>query len=720
MEVRMNIKIKPYVESLGLDYKEILRTLKKNFGISIRANQKLTDELKILIDQIAEEKKRESLEKEEIKKTEKTIEKSEKQTLPAPQAQKTIKEKRKEVNQEQKTGKENNETLTATKVEERENEPSIPSKDEEKTQELLDTTSVEEREYQQSDSTQEEEQTAPTGASEKEVEQITDTVNTLGAAITKDNLGNVGREEEEKDSSNVSSVKEEKQTESTMTSVEEKTQDKLDIFQIEENKQSDTTQVEEERKTVPTEATVKEEEKVAPTILASTEGEEKKENIQEEKEEKSDISSESKSAKKTFHPEYTYSNLIEKNLQELQKIARELQISRYKNLKKIELIKKILEKIAEKHGLKFVEGILDIKPEGFGFLRYKENNYAPSPQDTYVPPNLIKKLGLREGDEIIGFARSPREGEKYQALIRVEAVNELVPYKAKKRPLFEKLTPYHPTERFNLEFDPSELSTRVVSLIAPIGKGQRGLIVAPPKAGKTTLLQKIAQAIIKNHPEVHLMILLIDERPEEVTEMKRIVGEGAEVIASTFDEPPEKHMHVAELMIERAKRLVELGKDVVILLDSLTRLTRASNATTPPSGRVLSGGIEANAFLRPKKFFGAARNIEGGGSLTILATALIETGSRMDDVIYEEFKGTGNMEIHLDRRLYERRVFPAINIEKSGTRKEELLLEPWELQKIWVLRKFLTNMDPVEAMEFLLDKLRKFKTNKEFLKAMNA
>ena len=443
---------------------------------------------------------------------------------------------------------------------------------------------------------------------------------------------------------------------------------------------------------------------------ATTEGGEKGENPSEGEEKK----------KPTLQLEYTYPQLIEKTLSELQKIGKELGLSKVKSLKKSELIKKILEKEAERHGLRFVEGVLDIRPEGYGFLRYAENNFAPSPQDTYVPPNLIKKLGLRVGDEIIGFARPPREGEKYQALIRVEAVNGIPPYEAKKRPLFEKLTPYHPTERFNLEYDPSELSTRVVSLIAPIGKGQRGLIVAPPKAGKTTLLQKIATAIIRNHPEVHLMILLIDERPEEVTEMKRIVGEGAEVIASTFDEPPEKHMHVAELMIERAKRMVEMGKDVVILLDSLTRLTRASNAVTPPSGRVLSGGIEANAFLRPKKFFGAARNIEGGGSLTILATALIETGSRMDDVIYEEFKGTGNMEIHLDRRLYERRVFPAINIEKSGTRKEELLLEPWELQKIWVLRKFLSTMDAVEAMEFLLDKLRKFKTNKDFLKAMNA
>jgi len=448
-------------------------------------------------------------------------------------------------------------------------------------------------------------------------------------------------------------------------------------------------------------------------------GEEKEKDPQGEQKAKETPEKEEKK-KLSLQLEYTYPQLIEKTLAELQKLGKELGLSKVKSLKKSELIKKILEKEAEKHGLRFVEGVLDVRPEGYGFLRYAENHYAPSPQDTYVPPNLIKKLGLRAGDEIIGFARPPREGEKYQALIRVEAVNGLPPYEAKKRPQFEKLTPYHPTERFNLEYDPSELSTRVVSLIAPIGKGQRGLIVAPPKAGKTTLLQKIATAIIRNHPEVHLMILLIDERPEEVTEMKRIVGEGAEVIASTFDEPPEKHMHVAELMIERAKRMVEMGKDVVILLDSLTRLTRASNAVTPPSGRVLSGGIEANAFLRPKKFFGAARNIEDGGSLTILATALIETGSRMDDVIYEEFKGTGNMEIHLDRRLYERRVFPAINIEKSGTRKEELLLEPWELQKIWVLRKFLSTMDPVEAMEFLLDKLRKFKTNREFLKAMNA
>jgi transcription termination factor Rho len=339
-----------------------------------------------------------------------------------------------------------------------------------------------------------------------------------------------------------------------------------------------------------------------------------------------------------------------------------------------------------------------------------------------VAPSQIKKFGLRTGDQIIGFARPPQDREKYQALIRIESVCGLSPDPEilRSRPQFEKLTPFHPTERFNLETTPDELSTRVVSLIAPIGKGQRGLIVAPPKAGKTVLLQKIAKALIQNHPEVYLIILLIDERPEEVTEMRRIVGDGAEVIASTFDEPPERHMQVAELVIEKAKRMVELKQDVVILLDSMTRFGRASNAVTPSTGRVLSGGIEATALQRPKKFFGAARNIEEGGSLTIIATALIETGSRMDDVIYEEFKGTGNMEIHLDRRLMERRIFPAINIEKSGTRREELLLEEWELQRIWVLRKFLATMDPIEAMEFLLDKLKKFKTNREFLKAMHS
>ncbi len=419
---------------------------------------------------------------------------------------------------------------------------------------------------------------------------------------------------------------------------------------------------------------------------------------------------------------YSLEDLRKLTLTELQNIGKELGLSRITGLKKDELIERILEAQAKEEGLVFVNGVLEISSSGYGFLRSSENNYMPSWDDIYVSPSQIKKFGLRTGDNIVGFARLPRDNEKYKALIKIEAVNGLSAdvETLRNRPSFDKLTPYHPTERFNLEFDPNELSTRVVSLVAPIGKGQRGLIVAPPKAGKTVLLQKLARAIITNHPDVHLIILLIDERPEEVTEMRRIVGDGAEVVASTFDEPPERHMQVAELIVERAKRMVELKQDVVILLDSMTRFARASNAVTPPTGRVLSGGIEATALQRPKKFFGAARNIEEGGSLTIIATALIETGSRMDDVIYEEFKGTGNMEIHLDRRLMERRIFPAINIEKSGTRKEELLLEPWELQRIWVLRKFFSTMDPVEAMEFLLDKLRKFKTNKEFLKAMNA
>ena len=419
---------------------------------------------------------------------------------------------------------------------------------------------------------------------------------------------------------------------------------------------------------------------------------------------------------------YTLEELKKLSLQELQKIGRELELSRVTGLRKEELIDKILAIQAMEEGLNFIKGVLEILPEGYGFIRSQENNYMPSYTDVYVAPSQIKKFGLRTGDTIIGFARPPQEKEKYQALIKIESVNGLPPDPEvlRSRPQFEKLTPYHPTERFNLETSPTELSTRVISLIAPIGKGQRGMIVAPPKAGKTVLLQKIAKALIQNHPEVYLIILLIDERPEEVTEMRRIVGDGAEVVASTFDEPPERHMQVAELVVEKAKRLVELKHDVVILLDSMTRFGRASNAVTPPTGRVLTGGIEATALQRPKKFFGAARNIEEGGSLTIIATALIETGSKMDDVIYEEFKGTGNMEIHLDRRLMERRIFPAINIEKSGTRKEELLLEDWELQRIWVLRKFLATMDPIEAMEFLLDKLKKFKTNKEFLKAMHS
>ena len=416
----------------------------------------------------------------------------------------------------------------------------------------------------------------------------------------------------------------------------------------------------------------------------------------------------------------TPESLKEKTLAELKKLAEEIGVEKITGLKKDELIEKIIEKKEEKEGLVKINGVLEILPEGFGFIRFLENNYAPSPQDIYVSPSQIKRFGLKTGDTIIGVARNPKEGEKYRALVRIDRVGSLPAEELKKRPSFDKLIPYHPTERLNLEYDPSDLSTRVVSLVAPIGKGQRGLIVAPPKAGKTVLIQRIAKAIIKNHPEIHLIILLIDERPEEVTEMRRIVGSGAEVVASTFDEPPERHIQISELVIEKAKRIVEEGGDVVILLDSMTRLARASNAVTPPSGRVLSGGIEATALQRPKKFFGAARNIENGGSLTILATALVETGSRMDDVIFEEFKGTGNMELYLDRRLMERRIFPAINISKSGTRREELLLEDWQLQRLWVLRKFLSTMDEVEAMEFLLGKLSKFKTNDEFLKSMNA
>jgi len=416
----------------------------------------------------------------------------------------------------------------------------------------------------------------------------------------------------------------------------------------------------------------------------------------------------------------TPESLKEKTLAELKKLAEELGVEKITGLKKDELVEKIIEKKEEKEGLVKINGVLEILPEGFGFIRFLENNYAPSPQDIYVSPSQIKRFGLKTGDTIIGVARNPKEGEKYRALVRIDRVGSLPVEELKKRPSFDKLIPYHPTERLNLEYDPSDLSTRVVSLVAPIGKGQRGLIVAPPKAGKTVLIQRIAKAIIKNHPEIHLIILLIDERPEEVTEMRRIVGSGAEVVASTFDEPPERHIQISELVIEKAKRIVEEGRDVVILLDSMTRLARASNAVTPPSGRVLSGGIEATALQRPKKFFGAARNIENGGSLTILSTALVETGSRMDDVIFEEFKGTGNMELYLDRRLMERRIFPAINISKSGTRKEELLLEDWQLQRLWVLRKFLSTMDEVEAMEFLLSKLSKFKTNGEFLKSMNA
>ncbi len=415
---------------------------------------------------------------------------------------------------------------------------------------------------------------------------------------------------------------------------------------------------------------------------------------------------------------FTIDQLQKMSIFDLRKIAKSLGVE-VKSAKKQELIKKILEKEAEKRGAIFRVGVLEVLPDGFGFLRSPENNYLPSSDDIYVSPSQIRKFGLRTGDTIAGEVRPPKDNEKYYALLKVYAINWEPPEVAKERAQFDQLTPLHPTERFRLEHDPSELSTRVVDLITPVGKGQRGLIVAPPRAGKTVLLQKIANAIKTNDPDTYLIILLIDERPEEVTDMKRNTL-ADEVISSTFDEPPERHAQVAEIVIEKAKRLVEHKRDVVILLDSLTRLARAYNTLTPPSGKILSGGIDAHAFRQPKRFFGAARNIEEGGSLTILATALVETGSRMDDVIFEEFKGTGNMEIVLDRQLVERRIFPAINIHKSGTRKEELLLSEWELNRIWILRRLLTSMSPVEAMEFLLEKLRKYKTNEDFLKAMNA
>ncbi len=415
---------------------------------------------------------------------------------------------------------------------------------------------------------------------------------------------------------------------------------------------------------------------------------------------------------------FTIDQLQKMSIFDLRKIAKSLGVE-VKSAKKQELVKKILEKEAEKRGATFRVGVLEVLPDGFGFLRSPENNYLPSSDDIYVSPSQIRKFGLRTGDTVAGEVRPPKDNEKYYALLKVYAINWEPPETAKERAQFDQLTPLHPTERFRLEHDPSELSTRVVDLITPVGKGQRGLIVAPPRAGKTVLLQKIANAIKTNDPDTYLIILLIDERPEEVTDMKRNTL-ADEVISSTFDEPPERHAQVAEIVIEKAKRLVEHKKDVVILLDSLTRLARAYNTLTPPSGKILSGGIDAHAFRQPKRFFGAARNIEEGGSLTILATALVETGSRMDDVIFEEFKGTGNMEIVLDRQLVERRIFPAINIHKSGTRKEELLLSEWELNRIWILRRLLTSMSPIEAMEFLLEKLRKYKTNEDFLKAMNA
>jgi len=409
--------------------------------------------------------------------------------------------------------------------------------------------------------------------------------------------------------------------------------------------------------------------------------------------------------------------LQEKNIHELVEIARGMNIEGVSTMRKSELIFKILEGQTEKNGLIYAEGVLQVLAEGYGFLRSAKYNYLPGPDDIYLSPSQIKKFDLKTGDTVAGQVRPPKDNERYFALLKVESVNYMDPEDAKNVTLFDNLTPLYPDEMINLETAGEELTTRIINLMAPIGKGQRGLIVSPPRAGKTMILQKIANAITANHPEVHLIVLLIDERPEEVTDMARSVK--GEVISSTFDEPAERHVQVASMVLAKSRRLVECRKDVVILLDSITRLARAHNTVVPHSGKILSGGVDSNALQKPKRFFGAARNIEEGGSLTIIATALIETGSRMDEVIFEEFKGTGNMELVLDRKIADRRIYPATDIFKSGTRKEELLLDKKDLNKIWVLRKYLNDYSPVEAMEFLLDKLGKTKNNAQFLAAMN-
>ncbi|MHB2154936.1 transcription termination factor Rho [Calditrichota bacterium GD2] len=410
--------------------------------------------------------------------------------------------------------------------------------------------------------------------------------------------------------------------------------------------------------------------------------------------------------------------LKKKKITELTKIAQDMNITGISGLKKSELIYRILEEQTAQEGLIFSKGVLEILPDGYGFLRSSDYSYLPGPDDIYVSPSQIKRFGLRTGDTITGQIRPPKDNERFFALLRVEAVNDESPEKARERNLFENLTPLYPMERLNLETSSKDYSMRIMNLLTPIGKGQRGLIVAQPRTGKTILLQKIANSITKNHPEVVLMVLLIDERPEEVTDMERSVD--AEVISSTFDEPAERHVQVADMVLEKAKRLVEYKRDVVILLDSITRLARAHNTVVPHSGKILSGGIDSNALQKPKRFFGSARNVEEGGSLTIIATALVDTGSRMDEVIFEEFKGTGNMELMLDRRLTDRRIFPSIDINRSGTRKEELLLSREELARVWILRKLLNEMNPVEAMEFLLEKMSETKNNREFLRMMNS
>jgi transcription termination factor Rho len=409
--------------------------------------------------------------------------------------------------------------------------------------------------------------------------------------------------------------------------------------------------------------------------------------------------------------------LKEMNIASLTQVAKDMDIVGATGMRKQDLIFKILQAQTEKAGLIFSEGVLECLPDGFGFLRAPDYNYLPGPDDIYVSPSQIRKFDLRTGDTISGQIRPPKEGERYFALIKVEAINFEPPDEARNKIFFDNLTPLYPQERVRLETSKENISGRVMDLLTPLGKGQRGLIVSPPRTGKTMLLQTIANSVTTNHPEITLIVLLIDERPEEVTDMQRTVK--GEVISSTFDEPAARHVQVAEMVIEKAKRLVEHKRDVVILLDSITRLARAYNTVVPPSGKVLSGGVDSNALQRPKRFFGSARNIEEGGSLTIIATALIDTGSRMDDVIFEEFKGTGNMEVHLDRKLVDKRVFPAIDINKSGTRKEELLVPKDELNRIWVLRKVLNPLSPVESMELIIDKLSKTKNNAEFLSSMS-
>ncbi len=413
-------------------------------------------------------------------------------------------------------------------------------------------------------------------------------------------------------------------------------------------------------------------------------------------------------------------NLVElkkKDISELVVMARTFKIEGASGMRKQDLIFDILQAQTEQNGVIHGEGVLEILPDGFGFLRSPDSNYLPGPDDMYVSPSQIRKFTLRTGDTVSGQIRPPKEGERYFALLKVEHINYEDPELAADKILFDNMTPLYPTDRIKLEADPDNLSTRIMDLMTPIGKGQRGLIVSPPRTGKTMLLKDIANAVTKNHRDIFKIVLLIDERPEEVTDMARSVE--AEVISSTFDEPPQRHVQVAEMVLEKAKRLVEHKIDVFILLDSITRLARAYNTVVPPSGKILSGGVDSNALHRPKRFFGAARNLENGGSLTIIATALIDTGSRMDEVIFEEFKGTGNMEVNLDRKLSDRRIFPALDINRSGTRKEELLVEKEDLNRIWILRKLLAPLTPVDTMEFLLEKIRGTKDNKEFLASMN-